>query len=138
MDIVAVCVPLFHCFARLGCFFAGCCYGELIDTPISVLYKTAYLEAALRIPVQLIEVGANLIIFVICLAFLIKQILPQKILLLYLFLYAFVRFLDEFIRGDIMRGFVGIFSFSQIVSLIIFAFVFFQILKFKHRKKGAV
>lgn len=26
-DILTVGIPLFHCFGRVGCFFAGCCYG---------------------------------------------------------------------------------------------------------------
>jgi phosphatidylglycerol:prolipoprotein diacylglycerol transferase len=28
VDIVAVCIPLFHFWGRLSCFFAGCCYGK--------------------------------------------------------------------------------------------------------------
>lgn len=28
LDILAVVIPLFHGFGRLGCFFAGCCYGR--------------------------------------------------------------------------------------------------------------
>ena len=26
-DIIAVIIPLFHAFARVGCFLGGCCYG---------------------------------------------------------------------------------------------------------------
>ena len=26
-DILTIGIPLFHCFGRVGCFFAGCCYG---------------------------------------------------------------------------------------------------------------
>lgn len=135
IDIVAVCVSLFHFFARIGCFFAGCCYGKIIDTPISIMYKTARLELDLRIPVQLIEASANMLIFIICFTLLKKHILPKRILNIYLFSYASVRFLDEFIRGDTTRGFVGVLSFSQVISLIIFAFLAFQVIKLKHLKK---
>lgn len=27
LDVMAVCVPLFHTFGRIGCFLGGCCYG---------------------------------------------------------------------------------------------------------------
>lgn len=28
IDVLAVCIPLFHAIARVGCFLAGCCYGR--------------------------------------------------------------------------------------------------------------
>ena len=37
-DILAVIIPIFHFFGRIGCFFAGCCYGKITNSNISVIY----------------------------------------------------------------------------------------------------
>ena len=119
INITAVSIPLFHGFARIGCFFAGCCYGKEIDTFISVNYVPADLSiASMRIPVQLIEAGVNFLIFGL-LMILSKKYRNKNLLILYLFIYALCRFVLEFIRGDAARGEFGILTFSQIYSLLI-------------------
>ena len=39
---------------------------------------------------------------------------------MYLILYSFGRFMIEFIRGDINRGFVGVLSTSQFIAIFVF------------------
>jgi len=119
LDIIAVCIPLFHFFARLACFSAGCCYGQEADCPFSIIYQSARLEPALRIPVQLFEAGANLVIFALTLTFYLKGILKEKLVYFYLLSYATIRFFLEFLRGDEARGFIFTLSFAQVVSLAI-------------------
>ena len=66
MDILAVCIPLFHSISRIGCFFGGCCFGLESKSPIAINYTTVIFGEAItayRIPIQLIEAGFNMLIF---------------------------------------------------------------------------
>lgn len=136
-DPIAVVIPLFHIFGRIGCFTAGCCYGKVTDSKLAVLYTIhngADLETALRIPTQIIEATINLIIFFVILFFYIKRKYEGNLIHIYLAIYAVVRFLMEFIRGDTYRGvFVGI-STSQIISLLVLISIMIKIIKTKGYK----
>ena len=133
MDIIAVCIPLFHSFARAGCFMAGCCYGIESHGFTSVLYRTSLLELTQRIPVQLIETGINLLIFIVLLILYIKNRFSKTLLLFYFSVYSIFRFFLEFLRGDISRGFIGFLSFSQVISL--FLLLLLVIIAIKSRKR---
>ena len=37
-DLAAFCIPLGIGFGRLGCFFAGCCFGDVCDSPWGVSF----------------------------------------------------------------------------------------------------
>lgn len=56
-DLYIVCVPLFHAFGRLGCFFGGCCYGKEGSWGFVITGNTLIPEIndVMRIPVPLIE-----------------------------------------------------------------------------------
>ena len=43
-------IPLAHAFGRIGCFFAGCCYGIPYDPPIGICLKNAIGTAPTDIP----------------------------------------------------------------------------------------
>ena len=71
-DILAVIIPIFHFFGRIGCFFAGCCYGKITNSNISVIYTNKIdntIVTASRIPTQLIEAGLNFVLFLCILIF---------------------------------------------------------------------
>lgn len=40
MDVLAVCISLFHSIARIGCFFGGCCFGIESHSHIAINYTT--------------------------------------------------------------------------------------------------
>lgn len=101
-NLFAVCFPLFHSFARIGCYFAGCCYGKTIN--------------GVKIPVQLIESILLMLLFVCLLCLYLKG--NRQIAKKYFLFYAIIRFFTEFLRGDEIRG-VIILSFSQWISLAI-------------------
>lgn len=136
-DIFAVCVPLFHAFGRVGCFFGGCCFG--IECSIGFTAHgneiVPMLNDVNRFPVQLLEAFLNLCIFVLILSFFMKQRYKGELLVVYLFLYSIVRFFDEFLRGDEMRGRFLCFSTSQWISIFIFAFVMVYITYIRPKKK---
>ena len=139
LDALAVIIPLFHAVARIGCFCAGCCYGVEARCWISVYYiieENGVSYGSFRIPVQLIESCFNLLLFILLLVLFLKQIQIGKLIYLYLFLYAVIRFSLEFFRGDAVRGIYGGISFSQIISMVIILFVSFKYLK--GRKKNGL
>lgn len=117
-DIVAPFIALFHFFGRIGCFLAGCCYGK--ESKIGVNYPTyinGILERRVIFPIQLVEAALNLVLF----AFLFKMQKKGKrnLFVIYLSIYAAMRFILEFFRGDQIRGFFFGLSTSQLISLII-------------------
>lgn len=119
-DAFTVSVPLFHVFGRIGCFLGGCCYGIESNFGFRAVSNPLVPEVceATRFPVALLESFCNLLIF-ITLFFLFKKG-KRKILPYYFVMYSCVRFLTEFLRGDIVRGIFFGLSTSQWISLLIF------------------
>lgn len=121
--LIVPCVPLAHAIGRVGCFMAGCCYGKVIDTPISVYYSTPIGGAPVGVPVfpvQLMEAVLNLILFAILMVYTRKHIKNFSVLFVYLIGYSIVRFCTELMRDDEIRGiFLGI-STSQWISILLF------------------
>ena len=117
-DIAACFVPLFHAFGRVGCFLGGCCFG--VESRFGFVFTRSPLEIAngvRRFPVQLLESACCLLLFFLMDRLRRKGVLRGRLLGLYLALYALVRFADEFLRGDALRGFALGLSTSQWASL---------------------
>ena len=125
-DVFAPGIALGHVIGRMGCFFAGCCFGRPTDVPWAITFHSAIAEqnagTLLNVPLhptQLYEAGAELLILLVLLATERKgRPFPGRTFWGYMFLYAVSRFIIEFYRGD-PRGTVGMFSTSQFVSLIL-------------------
>ena len=118
LNLVAPGYAIFHVFGRIGCFFAGCCYGKPADWGFALWSE----PEVLRIPVQLIESG-----FLLCLVFILlirEKTGKADLFIIYIISYAVFRFFIEFWRGDTIRGIWWGFSTSQIISLLILV-VFF-------------
>lgn len=49
--VIVPAIPLAHAIGRIGCFLAGCCYGRIVDTPISVYYRNPIGGAPVGVPV---------------------------------------------------------------------------------------
>ena len=119
-DMLAVGIPLFHAFARIGCFLGGCCFG--IESDIGFVYTVdpiAEANGVRRFPVQLLESGCEAVLFAVLALLFVKEKARGRLIWIWLGSYAVIRFLDEFLRGDAYRGFLGPFSTSQWISLII-------------------
>lgn len=116
-------LALGHAIGRLGCFLAGCCYGDVWGLPESLHFL--HLE---RHPVQLYEVIGLIAIYVVLRKQILKKYDLNKVIATYLFGYALLRFLNEFLRGDAIRGLYYGLSTSQWVSvvLIIPAIIFYR------------
>lgn len=126
-DFFAPAIALGHSIGRLGCFFAGCCYGKPATSAFAVkftnpqsLIDPGYLGVPVH-PAQLYEAGGNFIIFLI-LHFMLKQSISKKlktgrVMLAYILGYAVLRFTIEFFRGDDRGGFTFGLSPSQIIAI---------------------
>lgn len=104
-------LPLFHALGRVGCYFAGCCYG------IPVSLGPAYAGGPPRFPVQLAESLCCLILFFVLHNTAWRWNRKDMVLPLYFIGYGAVRFVLEFFRGDMMRGFWLGLSVSQWLAL---------------------
>jgi phosphatidylglycerol:prolipoprotein diacylglycerol transferase len=125
-DVFAPGIALGHVIGRLGCLFAGCCFGRPTDVPWAITFTNEYAQQNVGTPLgiplhptQLYEAGAELLILVVLLLTEKKgRRFPGRTFWSYLLLYGISRFFIEFYRGD-TRGMVGDFSTSQFVSLIL-------------------
>lgn len=120
--IIIPVVPLVHAFGRIGCFFAGCCYGiEYHGFGSITFHNTMYAPNNIPLfPVQIVEAISNLIIFGILMITYKKYKGTYKTLTLYCILYSILRFVLEFFRGDAARGIILNLSTSQWISIFIF------------------
>ena len=122
-DITAISIPLFHMFARIGCFLSGCCFG--IESKIGFTFKHSMVELANgvnRFPIQLVESFYNFILFIILFIMYKKNKFKGKLINIYLILYPIGRFIFELFRGDEYRGFIFGISTSQFISIILILF----------------
>ena len=125
-DVFAPGIALGHVIGRLGCLFAGCCYGKPTDLPWGITFTDPFAAANVGTPLnrplhptQLYEAGAEALILIILLATESRgRRFPGRTFWLYMLLYAISRFIVEVFRGD-PRGNVGIFSTSQFISLLL-------------------
>lgn len=109
-------IPLAHGFGRVGCFFAGCCYGLPSDLPFAVKYADRKLSAVL--PTQLFEALFLFTLFAAMLVLLIKYGRIDLMMLVYLYGYAVWRFFIEYFRGDPRGEFIPGVTPSQFQSII--------------------
>ena len=119
-DLYATVLPLGHAFGRIGCFFAGCCYGIPYDGPFSYTYHysigTTPTEIPL-LPIQLIEAITLFWIFIITLIIFQKNFSCGTVTTVYIFSYSIIRFVLEFFRGDKERGAFLSLSTAQWISI---------------------
>ena len=93
-DLIAPAYPLALCFAKMGCFCAGCCRG--IEHSFGMLnHKTGKVE----FPVQLVELAFALAIFIFMLHRR-KSAKPGTQYPTYVIIYCVTRFFSEFLRGE--------------------------------------
>jgi phosphatidylglycerol:prolipoprotein diacylglycerol transferase len=126
MDTFAVGIPLGHAIGRLGCYFAGCCYGKPTWLPWGVTFNNPtaaeLVGTPLGVPLHPTQLYES---FAECMNFLLLYFLSRQrrfsgqIIGAYLMLYGAERGSIEFLRGDPDRTmmFNGAFSLMQVVSL---------------------
>ena len=118
-QILTLPLVVFHFFGRLGCFFAGCCYGKITTSRIGVVFVDQLSQGIVhngikRYPTQLFEAALLLLIFIIIL------FVKDKVSV-YLICYSIGRFFIEFFRGDDRGSFLRFLSPAQGISILFFA-----------------
>ena len=118
MPVIPCMITVGHAFGRIGCFFAGCCYGKPTDSIFGVQFPGAYFEQLGKVhPTQLYEAAFLFVLFGVLTWLLLKKKF-QYTMTVYLASYGVFRFLIEFLRYD-DRGQLGkILSPSQTMSLV--------------------
>jgi phosphatidylglycerol:prolipoprotein diacylglycerol transferase len=146
VDLCAICLPLAHAFGRVGCLFAGCCYGNIVEEthPFAVEYPSFSIEgftnplAPAGVPllnVPILEATFLMIIFVINIIVYFKSKRVGLTSAIYFILYGIWRMFIEGFRGDTIRGFLFGISTSRYLSVItIFIGILIGVVQYKKSK----
>ncbi|MCR8660239.1 prolipoprotein diacylglyceryl transferase [Paenibacillus endoradicis] len=120
-DLIIPSVALAQGFGRIGCFLAGCCYGQETTSWFGVVFPASSFapSGVALVPTQLISSVLDFLLFLILVFFAKKKKAHGQVAALYLLLYSSGRFVLEFYRGDIIRGNVGMLSTSQFIAIIL-------------------
>ena len=123
MDLVAPSFILAQGFGRIGCFCAGCCYGAVCDSPLSVIYPAGSSAPAgvPLLPTQLFESAFCFVYAAVLTSIFRRQKRYGTTTGWYLVGYGVWRFIIEFFRSD-DRGAVGALSTSQFIGIFIVLF----------------
>jgi phosphatidylglycerol:prolipoprotein diacylglycerol transferase len=125
LDTCAAALPIGHAIGRMGCFFAGCCYGKPSTEPWAVTFTnpTAAQLAGTPLgvhlhPTQLYEASLEFLNFLFLMWLGKRQRFVGQIFGAYLMLYGTERGIIEFFRGDPGRSmmFHDSVSLMQLVS----------------------
>ena len=137
-DILGIVIPLFHGFGRIGCFFAGCCYGVEYAGIFALPYRIGVNgDWVMRFPTQLLEATFEFVLFVALFTQYRKDSTTYNSLLRqYVLCYCIFRFIIEFWRGDEVRGIVCGISFSQVICIVVMTVLL--VWKLIHKRKDLV
>jgi len=139
LDRIAITACIIHGMGRLGCFFAGCCYGVPTDLPWGVKFTDPISQAeplhTHLHPTQLYSAFMILTILAILLMMKRHQRFDGQLFFSYIMMYAVGRGIIEIFRGDEARGYVidGIISHSQFISIVIIIITLYFYFRFKKR-----
>jgi phosphatidylglycerol:prolipoprotein diacylglycerol transferase len=158
-DIIAPAVVLGQSLGRFGNFMNGDAYGVPTDAPWGIVFPStspaaqafsrAYTEVHLH-PTMLYEMGGDLIIFGLLMLLRLKPFRDGFLISAYVMAYSALRFTVEFFRGDPLCfstqtsclpypadqaltqvGFFGSLRVAQVISVILFAYFAFVLIKRK-------
>lgn len=136
LNVLVMGLVLGHAFGRIGCFCAGCCFGEITDSFLGVIFpegSAPFKHAVLHyqelgntleqakllasetktLPTQLIEA------FFLFILFGVLNFIKKGQFETYLISYGLFRFILEFFRADDRGSLFGVLSPSQWLSLLI-------------------
>ena len=119
-DVFASLLPLGHAIGRFGCYLNGCCYGCIYDGFLSVNYPVNG-EMVCVFPTWFTEATVCVLLFVFFQCVLKTEIRGIRTAI-YFISYSIYRFFVEFVRGDEIRGYWGVLSTSQVISILTFVF----------------
>lgn len=121
-DLVMPSIALAQGFGRVGCIFAGCCYGIETDSPFGIIFhESDYAPNYVNlVPTQPISSVLNFLHFLLLIMISKRVKADGQVAGFYLIFYSAGRFILEFFRGDLARGNIGVLSTSQFISIFLF------------------
>ncbi len=153
VDFAAIGIALGLFFGRMGCFLGGCCFGSQLDeghfaavrfpawSPASEsqwregLLSHPGLESLPVHPAQLYEALGCLAITAFVVAWRPRKRFDGQLMMIFLALYAALRFVLEYVRADDRGGMLGL-STSQLIGVAIMAVVVFGYVKLSAHAKS--
>lgn len=137
-DLFSPSIALGLFFGRIGCFFAGCCYGKETSLAWGMTFTDPNSLARLHFslhPTQLYEALGSLSLFLFLNWERRHRTFEGQIFWLFLLLYSVLRFIIEFLRDD-PRGFFfgGVLSTSQGIGIFLALTSLFMLFYLKRRQ----
>lgn len=140
-DVFAPGIALGHVIGRMGCLFAGCCFGRETTVPWAITFTDPFANSNVGTPLnvplhptQLYEAGAELLILI---ALLLTERrgrpFPGRTFWGYMLAYGVSRYIIEIYRGD-PRGTVWVWSTSQFVSVLLVPLSIVMLIVLSRRK----
>ncbi|MEX0939899.1 MAG: prolipoprotein diacylglyceryl transferase [Candidatus Babeliales bacterium] len=124
LDLCATYAPLLQSISRIGCFFAGCCFGKPTNSFFGIMYSTPFEIAPALIKIHPTQLYSSIILFSIFLFLYIyrkNNFFDGSFLYIYLVCASLERFFVDFFRGDQQfSNSLPLFSINQWLSLFIF------------------
>jgi len=124
LDLVGLYAPVLQSISRVGCFFAGCCFGATTSLPWGVIYGDPNSSAPQGVSLHPSQLYSSIGLFGIFLIlyFVLRHRLrkPGQLAASYLILISIERFMVDFFRGDRVMIWDGILSVDQAVALLVY------------------
>ncbi len=133
LSVFPCAITVAHAFGRIGCFFAGCCYGKETDFFLAVKFPKLPYPVH---PTQLYEAAFLFLIFGVF-SYLVLKKKDRYVMCYYLVSYGVFRFMIEYLRDDHRGSLVAGMSPSQFwsVLMVVGGIILYFLLKkyFKNR-----
>lgn len=138
-DLCGPAVAIGESIGRIGCFMAGCCYGQPTDLKWGIVFTHPQSLAPLNIalhPTQVYHSLTDLIIFVVLMVLHARKKFEGQVFLWFLILHSAGRLLIERFRGD-DRGLIPgtDMSATQLVTILILIGSVVMLFMLKSRKE---
>ena len=149
-DACAPGIALGNALGRLGCFFAGCCWGEPTTRAWGVRFPsegheiTGVPTGIPLHPTQLYESFSMLIVFLFLLWLHKRKKFSGQVILAYALIYSVVRFAIEFVRDDPRGDILGLttltgLSTSQLIGIVVgIGALILMVMRWRRANEGSV
>ncbi len=130
-DLLVPGLAIGEAIGRIGCFFAGCCYGKPTDLPWAITFTHPHSLAKLGVPLhptQLYSSFKALLVFFILINFRRYKKGEGQLTWIYILLYAIGRLIIENFRGD-ERGLLILhaITLTQAIALLFIPIALFMV-----------
>lgn len=133
-DVAVVSLILGQGIGRIGCYFAGCCYGIEVTNPAFMWFPlSTQIDGVWHLSTFFYESFCDFIIFTVFLILILKKVKTRGVMsALYLICYGTVRCIIEGFRGESL--YLGAVKVSQLLSgLLVVAGIVLLVLIYLHK-----